>query len=311
MAQALATSGPHSTARGDARVSRCAARSVVDGRGWMRLSFLGVRGSTPEPDPACTRYGGHTSCVAVSATPDLEPNLVLDAGTGIRLLAPLLPDGVFRGTVVVTHMHWDHMHGLPFSAPLNQPTCEVDLRVPSESSSAEETLRRAMSPPVFPIGPEGLIGRWTFTDVPGHVAADVGTLKVRTADVAHKGARTVLVRVDSPTASAVYLPDHVPFAGIGDEALALMTDVDVLIHDGQFLPAEAALAHDYGHATTDEAIEVAMRCGARSLVLTHHAPGRTDDALDALARDLRSSPLPVTLAHQGLVLDVDAVRVGT
>ena len=68
--------------------------------------------------------------------------------------------------------------------------------------------------------------------------------------------------------------------------------VDLLLHDGQYLESERATARAYGHATVDDAIQFAQRCGARRLVLTHHAPGRTDDALS------------VELARQGDVLPV-------
>ena len=111
------------------------------------------------------------------------------------------------------------------------------------------------------------------------------------------------MRVDSGEHSVVYLPDHVPFHGVADDTLDLIQGVDVLVHDAQYLPGEDELAHAYGHATTDEAIELAVRCGVGALVMTHHAPARTDAALDALAAQVRSAPLPVIVARQGLVLD--------
>jgi phosphoribosyl 1,2-cyclic phosphodiesterase len=276
----------------------------------MRVSLLGVRGSTPEPDPACSGYGGHTSCVAITQADAPGPSLVLDAGTGVRNLGALLPDGTFRGTIVVTHLHWDHMHGLPFAAALNRPASEVDLRLPVETGTARELLRAAMSPPLFPIGPEGLVGAWSYADVPGGAPLSVGALLVRTADVEHKGARTVAVRVDSATCSFAYLPDHVPFTGVSDDLLALLDGVDLLAHDAQFFPGEEAVAHGYGHATTDEAVAFAQRCNASNLLMTHHAPGRTDVALDELAGQMRSAPLPVRVARQGDVIDVGALVAG-
>jgi ribonuclease BN (tRNA processing enzyme) len=106
------------------------------------------------------------------------------------------------------------------------------------------------------------------------------------------------------------LPDHVPFDGVSDELLALLDGVDLLAHDAQFLPGEEQLAHDYGHATTEEAIAFAQSCQARALLMTHHAPGRTDDRLDALADELRAAPLPVLVARQGDVIDVGELVAG-
>ena len=141
---------------------------------------------------------------------------MLEAGTGIRNLGRLIPGGAFV-VVIITHMHWDPMHGLPFASALNQADTTVDLRLPVEGGTARELLRSAMSPPLFPIGPEGLSGDWTFEGVPGLEGLKVDTLSVRTVNVQHKGARTVAVRVDSPTCSFAYLPDHVPFDEIAPE----------------------------------------------------------------------------------------------
>src|SRR5207245_3359815 len=81
----------------------------------MRVHFCGVRGSTPVADAAFLRYGGSTSCVAVSRG-DAEPRLVLDAGTGLMRLSAMLGPRPFGRTLLLSHLHWDHTHGLPFFA---------------------------------------------------------------------------------------------------------------------------------------------------------------------------------------------------
>ena len=50
--------------------------------------------------------------------------------------------------------------------------------------------------------------------------------------------------------------------------------VDLLVHDSQFLEPERAVADLFGHATVDDAIDLAVRCGARRLALFHHSPAR-------------------------------------
>ena len=78
----------------------------------MRLRACGVRGSTPVSGAPFARVGGHTSCLALSVDSEL-PSLLLDAGTGLQTLAPLFGDAPFVGTILLTHLHWDHMQGLP------------------------------------------------------------------------------------------------------------------------------------------------------------------------------------------------------
>jgi phosphoribosyl 1,2-cyclic phosphodiesterase len=73
----------------------------------VRLTFLGVRGSTPAPGPDFVRYGGHTSCVVVAPDAASAPVLALDAGTGLRSLTALLEGASFDGSIMLSHLHWD------------------------------------------------------------------------------------------------------------------------------------------------------------------------------------------------------------
>jgi phosphoribosyl 1,2-cyclic phosphodiesterase len=279
----------------------------------VRATFCGVRGSTPAPGPEFVRVGGHTSCVALSAGSgdDGAPTLLLDAGTGIRRVPALLGGGPFRGTILLTHLHWDHVQGLPFFPAGDRDDAEVTLLMPAQGD-ALAVLSRAMSPPHFPITPDGLRGDWTFAGLePG--VHEIEGFRVTAAEVPHKGGRTFGYRVSHGGASLAYLPDHGPRGcgegpdGLGARhaaALTLAGDVDVLIHGAQFTLAEQAMAADFGHATVDYAVALATEAGARRLVLFHHAPARTDDQVDAIAQSLVAAPLPITVATELLALDL-------
>ena len=159
-----------------------------------------------------------------------------------------------------------------------------------------------MSPPSFPIGPEDLRGHWAFRAVEPEVLR-IGGFEVGCADLAHKGGRTFGYRVSDGTGALAYLPDHSPVRGLSDGAFELIAGVEVLLHDAQFVESERAMADDYGHATVNDAISLAVRAKVGTLVLTHHSPTRTDDELDAVAASL-VAPMPVIVAAQGQVLTV-------
>ncbi|MFL6080152.1 MAG: MBL fold metallo-hydrolase [Ornithinibacter sp.] len=275
----------------------------------MRVDFLGVRGSVCAPGPDFVRYGGNTSCVAVRPDADAPPTLLLDAGTGIRTVTAMLGGAPFRGTILVSHVHWDHVQGLPFFAAGDRAGASVRLLLPAQGGrSGRDLVAQTMSPPAFPITPEGLIGAWTFDTVqPGDL--EVEGFSVRAFEVAHKGGRTFGYTVRSGSTSVGYVPDHAPELGVSDDALAALAGVDVLVHDAQFLEHERPRAVDYGHATVDDAIRLAERAGVGKLVLFHHGPHRTDDALDEIRRSSTAS-IPVLVAAEGSGLDVTPPPVG-
>jgi phosphoribosyl 1,2-cyclic phosphodiesterase len=272
----------------------------------VRVRFLGVRGSTPAPGADYVRYGGHTSCVAVTPDGGDRPTLVLDAGTGLRTLTGLLDGASYDGSIVLSHLHWDHMQGIPFFAAGDRDDSRVDLYVPAQDGrSGRDLLAQSLAPPAFPIPPEGLRGAWRFhsLDVGSH---QIEGFTVAAVQIEHKGGRTFALRVDDEHGSMAYLPDHAPAAGVSDELAEMLDGVDVLVHDAQFLEGERPVAVDYGHATVQDSLKLGVSCSAGTVVLFHHSPVRSDDALDEIATwapGLLVDGPTVVVAREGMVLE--------
>ena len=274
----------------------------------MRLLFCGVRGSTPAPGAEFARVGGHTSCVAV-AHDDQPWSLLLDAGTGIRRVTDHV-EGAFSGTLLLTHLHWDHVQGIPFFAAGDRDDARVRVLLPDQDgASAVDVLARAMSPPHFPIGPDGLRGDWRFDSLaPG--AHEMEGFRVQAFDVPHKGGRTFGFRIDDANerggkgASVAYIPDHHPEPGSLPEIARACAGVDLLVHDAQFVEAERAVADAYGHATVDDAIDLAARAGARTLALFHHAPARRDEDVEAIGRAASGRGVEILVAREEAVIQL-------
>ncbi len=278
----------------------------------MRVSFCGTRGSTPAPGPEFVRFGGHTSCVALSHDEQQQPTLLLDAGTGLRRVCELLGDEPFRGTMVLSHLHWDHVQGLPFFASGDRGDARVTLLLPAERAQpdAATLLSRMMSPPFFPIGPTQLRGDWSFAALPeGSFEAEGFT--VTALDVPHKGGRTVGFRISDGRASLAYIPDHQPTAlgagpdGMGEyheAALDLARDVDLLIHDAHLRAEEVETEGSFGHAAAEYAVTLGARTGARRVVLFHHRPDRVDAEVERTLCRFADGPIPVMGAEEGLTL---------
>jgi phosphoribosyl 1,2-cyclic phosphodiesterase len=258
----------------------------------LRITFYGVRGSTPVAGAAFARVGGHTSCIAVSRGDEL-PRLVLDAGTGLQSLAAVFGDAPFAGTILLTHLHWDHMQGLPFFPPADRDGACVTLVQP-EQGDPLAVLTGVMMPPYFPIRPDELHGVWRHVGLaPGSTALESFTVVAR--ELPHKGGRTFGYRIEHDGRAFAYLPDHCPTAlgggqhGLGEyhaSALDLAGGADLLVHGAPFVAAELERATKFGHATAEYAAGLAAAAGVDRLVVTHHAPTRTDDQVEAIARSI-------------------------
>jgi ribonuclease BN (tRNA processing enzyme) len=237
---------------------------------------------------------------------------VLDAGTGIRTVSPLLGDRPFAGTIMLTHLHWDHVQGLPFFHAADQPGARVRVLLPEPDSglSAEATLERGMSPPHFPVTPAELQGEWTVEGLaPGRLA--VGALTVLALEIPHGGGRTFGYRVSDGHGTFAYMPDHCPTllgsgpAGLGayhDAARELADGADLLLHDAFWYADEFDPARTLGHAAAEYAVGLAADTGAGRVVLLHHRLDRTDDELDKRAGGLAVAPVPAMLAADGDVI---------
>ena len=257
----------------------------------MHVTFYGVRGSTPCPTEGNRRYGGNTSCVALEA-PGHDP-IVLDLGTGLRLFGETLPnDGSFRGHALVTHVHWDHVQGLPFFVPVLAPGASFDVYgPPTPDCSLQQCFETFVAPPYFPVKIADLPGTISF-----HDAVDtelvVGDAKVTVRSVPHTGL-TNGYRVEQDGVVVTYISDHqMPGEGataVADSVLELCDGADLLIHDAQYTPDEFAMRHDWGHCTVDYAVHVAAEAGVRRLALFHHDPAHDDAMVDCLLAGARAT----------------------
>ena len=267
----------------------------------MKVTLWGTRGSLATPGPETIRYGGNTACVEVRG--DDDTLLVLDAGTGIRRLGAMVGPRVARIDILLTHLHMDHIQGLGFFKPLDQPGQEVHIwGPPSTTLDLRARLARYLSPPLFPVGLRDLPCRLILHDVPlGRFA--IGGLQIMATLVMHPGP-TVGYRISHEDVSLAYIPDHEPALGarhFPEEAdwtsgVELAAGADLLIHDAQYSAAEYLTHVGWGHSAMSHTIAFATMAGVKRLIPFHHDPDHADLVLDRLLEGVRhTSELPFEL----------------
>jgi phosphoribosyl 1,2-cyclic phosphodiesterase len=240
-----------------------------------------------------------------------EAPIIFDLGTGLRPFGETQPlDGTFNGTALLTHIHWDHVQGLPFFPPADRVGARFDVFGPHQAEgSLAAVVDGFMRPPYFPVTCSELRGDIVFHDVLQD-EVKVGSARVTVRPVPHCGP-TVGYRVEWAGVVVTYISDHqAPFdlESVADSVLELADGADLLIHDAQFTRAEFAEKAHWGHCPIDYAVKVAREAGAKRVALFHHDPSHGDDHLDQIlvdAQDLAGSSGPEVLAaYEGLRLSL-------
>lgn len=271
----------------------------------MLIKFWGVRGSISAPGPGTARYGGNTPCVEVTGASG--EGFVLDAGYGVvKLSDALLASGRARGVTIhfiLTHLHWDHIQGLPFFAPIYVPGNRIVFHSTSDQT-AREAMSRLFTSVYSPImGVENLGATIEYQELGD--ALELAGVKVETFPVNHS-VPTLGLRISDGGKVMVHATDHEGGDAVADRRLIEIAEkADLLVHDAQFTEAEYLRYRGWGHSSTEAAVRSALASRSRLLALFHYDATHTDPDVDAQlarARELARADdaLEVIAAAEGM-----------
>jgi ribonuclease BN (tRNA processing enzyme) len=250
--------------------------------------------------------------------------VVIDCGTGAHDLGRSLlanAKGPLRGSILISHTHWDHIQGFPFFAPLFVRGGDWDVYGPARlGESLRDTLVAQMQSAYFPVKLDELGAGIRFHDlVEG--TFEIDDIRITTRYLNHP-ILTLGYRLEMDGIRVVYACDHEPYSrnpGQGEPLSAsdqrhceFLEGADLVIHDSQYTDAEYAAKKGWGHSTVEYVSEIGQRAGVRRMAFTHHDPERTDDALDQIVASVRAdlkakkSPMQCFGAADGQVVELHA-----
>jgi len=271
----------------------------------MKVKFWGVRGSIASPGPATVRYGGNTTCIEVRT--DSNELIILDAGTGIFPLSQsLLAELPVTAHVLITHSHWDHIQGLPFFIPNFIPGNTLKLHGafdPVSGKGVEQVMSVQLQYSYFPVREAEMKARIEYITLTPGESLQIGSATVTPYMMNHPvinfgyrieaNGKSVFFTGDHEPPLNIYNPEDPEFAEYqtfvnekSNDILRAMAGVDVLIADCSYTHAEYPTKKGWGHGTFHSSIDYARQAGVKVLFCTHHEPTRSDDALDAVFRQV-------------------------
>ena len=265
--------------------------------------------------PVAGTYGGHTACVELET--GSGEYVLCDLGSGARPFAQAAvtrhgADAPQTYHVFLSHLHWDHIMGMPFFVPAYMEGNVI--RIYGGHAELEAALRRQQGKPSFPVEMSIMPATLDFIRLepgPVHEVAgmSVSLLKQRHSGDSYgyrftAGGRTVVYSTDSehrlvnPAETARFVE--------------LFRDADLVIFDAMYSLADSiSVKADWGHSSNIVGVDLCHLAGVRHLCLFHHEPACDDAAIERVLKETRryeeisrnGAPLQVSAAYDGMEID--------
>lgn len=273
----------------------------------MKVTFFGVRGTSPVIGQEFREYGGETTSVLVEG--ERGEKIVFDAGTGLRNIGErLLKEEVDPSLLLLmSHYHLDHVVGLPSFSPFYNGDWRITAAAPiMDGRSVDEVLDRVFAEPFWPLQVETLPARFDFLTL-SNGPLRWGGLTIRWAPLHHPGGATAY-RIDEPATNASFVfATDVEWNESTDAEMEAFKNLcadpappDLLVFDGQYSDDNYGTYRGWGHGTWQTAAAVAGAVQAERLLVTHHDPAHDDNYLDEIERKLKEMLPSGALARAGM-----------
>lgn len=261
----------------------------------MRVTVHGSRGSIPTPSKHTVKYGGDTSCFELLFD---GYQIFFDTGSGFKNI--LLADHHVEKFIFYSHWHHDHIQGLPFNSHIfNQ---ENKITVSSALASRNvlrHTLQTYFSGGYFPVDVVKTLSNLMFKNISAVKKSVDPNFKLDWLELQHPGG-CYGYSVTNDDKKFCYLCDNeyddAQFAALN----AFTSGADMVIWDGMYTKDELGDKAGWGHSSIEQGIKFFKDTDIKAMMITHHAPFRTDDMLDDMQAML---PKGVQFAKDQLSLE--------
>lgn len=278
----------------------------------MKVKFWGVHGSVPVPGPDTLKFGGNTSCVELDCNGE---TIIIDGGTGLRPLGLNLIERGFgkesgrnKVHIFFSHVHWDHIQGLPFFSLSFIPGFEINLYGAIHSDvDIECAIRGQMMAPHFPLRLRDMTATINFTGIESGEIINIGEASISNVELNHPN-DSFGYKIALQNKSVVYLCDHEYSDESNQRLIEFTKNANLVIYDAQYTPEVYYGLHGqtgrkgWGHGTWKNAVEFSKKANIKQLVLFHHEGTDKDvSEIESLAKKEFENTIS---AYEGLEITV-------
>jgi phosphoribosyl 1,2-cyclic phosphodiesterase len=222
-------------------------------------------------------YGGNTTCTEVGHG---GKAVFVDMGSGFRDAGTAaMQQGVKEFHIFMTHMHWDHIMGMPFFIPIHVPG--HTLHIYHVHKNAPDYIKINFNGVNFPVPWDQLNGKVEFHQLKLYEGVSFGDLKVTPFVLDHPGGSFGYRCEAAGKALAIGVDGEykrLTPKELGRD-LSYFQNLDLLLFDAQYEMSELASRFDWGHCSPNIGVDLALREGIKTMLFTHHDPWSTEEKL--------------------------------
>ncbi len=295
------------------------------------VKFRGTRGSYPTPKYNFLKFGGNTACIEIRCGKQL---IILDAGTGIidvgidEIKNSIISDNKkpHQATIILSHIHQDHIQGLQFYKPLFVPSSVINLfGLNTNDEDLRKILKTILFDKVFPLSVDEIRSNFNinnltqnsiiiikqngeinvFDSLEKNINLNNDDIKISAyKTMAHPKNGCLCIKVEYKGKSLVYATDKESYIGADKKFIQFAHCCDCLIHDAQYTYQDyinpIQPKQGYGHSTFEMAIETAQLAKAKELFFFHYDPDYDDGKLSMLEDEFSKNNENIRFAKENL-----------
>ena len=304
----------------------------------FKVKFRGVRGSYPVANKDFLEYGGNTSCVEVNVGGHL---IILDAGTGLielgnELMTKYIESGStltertpVKATILLSHIHQDHIIGIPFFKPMHLASTKLHLfGGVAQDEKLETELSKLLFTKTFPLDLGDIAAELKIKDLneTNYIILrhgedpivtrvyDFYSSECKEDDVviscyksfAHPQSGVYVYKITYKRKSLVYASDKESYAGGDKKLIKFARNCNLLIHDSQYTTEDYLSLYTpkqgFGHSTYEMALDAKKQINAEKVVFFHFDPAYDDEKLNELNKAFGKED--AIMAKEGLEIDI-------